>query len=112
MSERAVLAMRLKEEVDQPPSSPPLESPCPWLWEGQRRRYEFAIECRQPGSYEGVSGRDSKTYCKSGTAERLCGLGERSGFEQFAAFDQDAIDNKAFVADGKLDVPVLTFGGE
>ncbi|SDZ97189.1 alpha/beta fold hydrolase [Variovorax sp. YR216] len=35
-----------------------------------------------------------------------------SGFAQFAAFDQDAIDNKAFLAQGKLTVPVLAVGGE
>ena len=35
-----------------------------------------------------------------------------AGFAQFAAFDQDAIDNKAFVAEGKLTVPVLALGGE
>jgi pimeloyl-ACP methyl ester carboxylesterase len=35
-----------------------------------------------------------------------------AGFAQFAAFDQDAIDNKAFVAAGKLTVPVLALGGE
>jgi pimeloyl-ACP methyl ester carboxylesterase len=33
------------------------------------------------------------------------------GFSQFAAFDQDAIDNKAFVAQGKLTMPVLALGG-
>ena len=36
----------------------------------------------------------------------------RAGFAQFAAFDQDAIDNKSFLAQGKLDVPVLALGGE
>ncbi|MDI4659063.1 alpha/beta fold hydrolase [Xanthobacter autotrophicus] len=36
----------------------------------------------------------------------------RAGFAQFAAFDQDAIDNKAFLAAGKLTVPVLALGGE
>jgi pimeloyl-ACP methyl ester carboxylesterase len=36
----------------------------------------------------------------------------RAGFAQFAAFDQDAIDNKTFIAEGKLDVPVLALGGE
>jgi len=36
----------------------------------------------------------------------------RAGFAQFAAFDQDAIDNKAFLATGKLSVPVLALGGE
>ena len=35
-----------------------------------------------------------------------------AGFAQFAAFDQDAIDNKGFVAAGKLEVPVLALGGE
>jgi len=35
-----------------------------------------------------------------------------SGFEQFHAFDQDAIDNKAFLAEGKLVMPVLALGGD
>jgi pimeloyl-ACP methyl ester carboxylesterase len=35
-----------------------------------------------------------------------------SGFEQFHAFDQDAIDNKAYLARGKLTVPVLALGGD
>jgi pimeloyl-ACP methyl ester carboxylesterase len=36
-----------------------------------------------------------------------------SGFVQFAAFDQDAVDNKAFLAaSGKLGMPVLAIGGE
>ena len=35
-----------------------------------------------------------------------------SGFAQFAAFDQDAIDNRAFLAQGKLAMPVLAVGGE
>jgi pimeloyl-ACP methyl ester carboxylesterase len=34
------------------------------------------------------------------------------GFMQFAAFDQDAIDNLAFLAKGKLAMPVLAVGGE
>jgi pimeloyl-ACP methyl ester carboxylesterase len=34
-----------------------------------------------------------------------------SGFAQFAAFDQDAIDNNAFAAKGKLKMPVLAVGG-
>jgi pimeloyl-ACP methyl ester carboxylesterase len=34
------------------------------------------------------------------------------GFMHFAAFDQDALDNKAFVAKGKLAMPVLALGGE
>lgn len=36
-----------------------------------------------------------------------------SGFEQFHAFDQDAIDNRAMLAaKGKLKMPVLAIGGE
>ena len=35
-----------------------------------------------------------------------------AGFAQFAAFDQDAIDNRAFLAKGKLTMPVLAVGGE
>ncbi|MES2044271.1 MAG: alpha/beta hydrolase [Pseudomonadota bacterium] len=34
-----------------------------------------------------------------------------AGFAQFAAFDQDAIDNQAFLAAGKLTMPVLAIGG-
>lgn len=34
-----------------------------------------------------------------------------AGFAQFAAFDQDAIDDKAFLAEGKLAMPVLAIGG-
>ena len=36
-----------------------------------------------------------------------------SGFEQFHAFDQDAIDNRAWIsAHGKLKTPMLALGGE
>ena len=35
-----------------------------------------------------------------------------SAFEQFKAFEQDAIDNKAFLAKGMLPMPVLAIGGE
>jgi pimeloyl-ACP methyl ester carboxylesterase len=35
-----------------------------------------------------------------------------SAFEQFAAFSRDAVDNKAFVASGKLTMPVLAIGAE
>jgi pimeloyl-ACP methyl ester carboxylesterase len=34
------------------------------------------------------------------------------GFSQFAAFDQDAIDNQAFMAQGKLTMPILAVGGD
>ncbi|MGA9393057.1 MAG: alpha/beta hydrolase [Candidatus Sulfotelmatobacter sp.] len=36
----------------------------------------------------------------------------RAGFAQFAAFGQDVIDNNAFLAKGKLTMPVLAIGGE
>jgi pimeloyl-ACP methyl ester carboxylesterase len=35
-----------------------------------------------------------------------------SGFAQFAAFDQDAIDNREFLARGKLKMPILAIGGQ
>lgn len=35
-----------------------------------------------------------------------------AGFLQFAAFDQDAIDNRASVARGRLQMPVLAIGGD
>lgn len=34
------------------------------------------------------------------------------GFEQFHAFDQDALDNQKFLAAGPLAIPVLAIGGE
>jgi pimeloyl-ACP methyl ester carboxylesterase len=35
-----------------------------------------------------------------------------AGFDQFAAFDQDVIDNRTFLAMGKLKMPILAIGGE
>jgi pimeloyl-ACP methyl ester carboxylesterase len=35
-----------------------------------------------------------------------------AGFAQFAAFDQDVIDDRAFLAEGMLAMPVLAIGGE
>jgi len=35
-----------------------------------------------------------------------------SGFAQFAAFDQDAIDNREFLARGRLKMPILAVGGQ
>jgi len=35
-----------------------------------------------------------------------------AGFMQFAAFDQDALDNRAFLARGRLQMPVLAIGGD
>src|SRR5258707_12726 len=34
-----------------------------------------------------------------------------SAFEQFKAFDQDAVDNRLFLAKGRLSMPVLAIGG-
>ena len=39
-------------------------------------------------------------------------LAMHDGFEQFHAFDQDVIDNHAFLAHGPLAMPVLAIGGE
>jgi pimeloyl-ACP methyl ester carboxylesterase len=46
----------------------------------------------------------AKLYARTGAMH--------AGFEQFKAFDQDAIDDKAFIAQGKLTMPVLALGGE
>ena len=35
-----------------------------------------------------------------------------AAFEQFKAFDQDSVDNQAFIARGKLKMPVLALGGD
>ena len=36
----------------------------------------------------------------------------RASFAQFLAFTQDASDNRTFLAQGKLRMPVLAFGGD
>jgi pimeloyl-ACP methyl ester carboxylesterase len=36
----------------------------------------------------------------------------RAGFAQFAAFGQDSLDSKTYLAKGKLTMPVLAIGGE
>jgi quercetin dioxygenase-like cupin family protein len=35
-----------------------------------------------------------------------------AGFSQFAAFDQDAIDNRVLLAAGRLQMPILAIGGD
>ena len=35
-----------------------------------------------------------------------------SGFAQFAAFDQDSIDNREFLARDRLKMPILAIGGQ
>ena len=46
----------------------------------------------------------AKLYARSGAMH--------SAFNQFAAFTQDAIDNKALAANGKLTMPVLALGAD
>ena len=63
-----------------------------------------------------VAGRE-RIYLSEGSREHYAALyalpgAMHSGFEQFKAFDQDALDNKAFMARGKLAMPVLAVGGE
>ncbi|MDQ2768686.1 MAG: alpha/beta hydrolase [Gemmatimonadota bacterium] len=53
---------------------------------------------------DGVRAHYAAIYAKPGRMH--------AGFEQFRAFDQDAIDNKAFMAQGTLTMPVLAIGGD
>ena len=53
---------------------------------------------------EATRGHYAKLYGRRGAMH--------SAFNQFAAFTQDAIDNKAFAAKGKLTMPVLALGGD
>jgi pimeloyl-ACP methyl ester carboxylesterase len=63
---------------------------------------EFSADRRSFG--EAAREHYAKLYAQPGAMH--------AGFSQFAAFDQDAIDNKAFLARGKLTMPVLAVGGE
>jgi pimeloyl-ACP methyl ester carboxylesterase len=63
---------------------------------------EFSADPRNFG--EAARQHYAKLYAQPGAMH--------AGFEQFKAFDQDAIDNKAFVAKGMLTMPVLAVGGE
>lgn len=57
-----------------------------------------------PKNFDEASRRHyAKLYARSGAMH--------AGFEQFHAFDQDAIDNKAFLEKGLLPMPVLAIGG-
>ena len=78
------------------------------LVKGRERIYldrfwnEFSAD---PKSFDEASRRHyAKLYARPGAMH--------SGFEQFKAFDQDVIDDKAFVAKGMLPMPVLAIGGE
>lgn len=78
------------------------------LVEGRERIYldrfwnEFSAD---PKRFEEASRQHyAKLYARPGAM--------RAGFAQFAAFDQDAIDNRAFLAGGgRLTMPVLAVGG-
>jgi pimeloyl-ACP methyl ester carboxylesterase len=78
------------------------------LVEGRERIYldrfwnEFSANPSRFG--EAARAHYSKLYALPGAMH--------SGFMQFAAFDQDAIDNQKFLAKGKLPMPVLAIGGE
>ena len=51
---------------------------------------------------EGARRHCAKLYARPGAMH--------SGFAQFAAFDQDAIDNQVFLKEGKLAMPVIMEG--
>ena len=79
-----------------------------WLVAGRERIYldrlwnEFSAD---PKAFSEISREHySKLYAQPGAMH--------AGFAQFAAFDQDAIDNRGFVASGKLIMPILAVGGE
>ena len=63
---------------------------------------EFSADPKQFG--EASRQHYAKLYARPGAMH--------AGFAQFAAFDQDALDNQAFLAKGKLTMPVLAIGGE
>jgi pimeloyl-ACP methyl ester carboxylesterase len=64
---------------------------------------EFAADPKKFS--EGSRRHYAKLYAKAGAMH--------AGFAQFAAFDQDAIDNRAFLARGRrLTMPMLAVGGE
>ena len=64
---------------------------------------EFAADPKKFS--EGSRRHYAKLYAKPGAMH--------AGFAQFAAFDQDAVDNRAFLAHGRrLTMPMLAVGGE
>jgi pimeloyl-ACP methyl ester carboxylesterase len=78
------------------------------LVEGRERIYldrfwnEFSAD---PKNFDEASREHyAKLYARPGAMH--------SGFEQFHAFDQDALDNQAFLAQGPLTMPILAIGGE
>jgi pimeloyl-ACP methyl ester carboxylesterase len=62
---------------------------------------EFAADPKKIG--EATRQHYAKLYAQPGAMH--------AAFNQFAAFDQDAVDNKELVAKGKLAMPVLAVGG-
>jgi pimeloyl-ACP methyl ester carboxylesterase len=78
------------------------------LVEGRERIYldrfwnEFSAD---PKTFDEASREHyAKLYARPGAMH--------AGFEQFHAFDQDALDNQAFLAQGPLTMPILAIGGE
>jgi pimeloyl-ACP methyl ester carboxylesterase len=78
------------------------------LVKGRERIYldrfwnEFSAD---PRSFDEASRQHyAKLYARPGAMH--------SGFEQFKAFDQDAVDNKVYLVKGPLPMPVLAIGGE
>ena len=63
---------------------------------------EFSASPRRFG--EAARRHYAKLYARPGAMH--------AGFAQFAAFDQDAIDNRAFLAHDRLKMPLLALGGE
>jgi pimeloyl-ACP methyl ester carboxylesterase len=66
----------------------------------------LALPLRRAG--HGTTGCRSRAHLSRSLLERVLGHAQ----PQFAAFDQDAKDNQAFLAAGKLAMPVLAVGGE
>ncbi len=67
-------------------------------------RFWNELSANPKGIDEATRSHYAKLYARPGAMH--------SAFEQFAAFSQDAIDNKAFAAKGKLAMPVLAIGAE
>jgi pimeloyl-ACP methyl ester carboxylesterase len=73
--------------------------------EGNAARLATAASAADPKNFsEAAREHYARLYAQPGAMH--------AGFEQFEAFDQDAIDNRVFLAQGKLSIPVLAIGGE
>ena len=71
----------------------------------QSKNWQKSETARPPKNFDEASREHSAAlYARPGAIH--------AGVEQFKAFDQDAIDNKKFVAAGLLTMPILAVGGE